>query len=240
MRDVYSREYLNAFIDGELTSDERLEFLRRLEHDPELKAEACELRTLKEMVRMSYQEIKPPSHGRAGGHDMKLLRQALAVALLLACGVIGGWLANDRYHQPPTFDRLAGLPDGHRPVALTRQIDPDKLVLHVDTSDRAVFDRALLLAESLLAHNPRRRTVEIVVHSGGLDMLRADVTPYSDRINRLAQQHTNVAFVACGNTIARYQREGKSVVLVPEARMVSSAVGEIVQRLQQGWLYIKV
>jgi intracellular sulfur oxidation DsrE/DsrF family protein len=240
MKDFHAREYLNAFIDGELTHDERLEFLRQLEHDPELKAEACELRTLKEMVRGSYQEVKPRSHGQAGLRDRRVLRQAVAAGLLLVCGLIGGWLANERYHQPPGFERLAGLPDGYQPVVLTRQVDPDKLVLHVDSSDRAVFDRALGLAESLLAHNPQRRRVEIVVHSGGLDMLRADVTPYRDRINRLAQQHANLAFVACGNTIARYQREGKTVVLVPEAKPVSSAVGEIVNRMQQGWVYIKV
>lgn len=240
MKDVYSREYLNAYIDGELTNDERLEFMRQMEQDPALKAEACELRTLKEMVRGSYQEVKPRRHVRQRLVDRNGLRQALAAGLLLACGLICGWLANDRYHQPPGFDRLAGLPDGYRPVALTRQVDPDKLVLHVDSNDRAVFDRALVMAESLLAHNPRRRSVEIVVHSGGLDMLRADVTPYSDRINRLARQHANMAFVACGNTVARYQREGKTVVLVPEARVVSSAVGEIVDRLQQGWVYIKV
>lgn len=240
MKDVYSREFLNAFVDGELTNDERLEFMQQLEQDPELKAETCELRTLKEMVKGSYQEVKPPSSDHQSLGKRNRLRQAIAAGLLLASGLICGWVANDRYHQPPGFDRLAGLPDGYRPVALTRQVDPDKLVLHVDTSDRAVFDRALVLAESLLAHNPRRRTVEIVVHSGGLDMLRADITPYRDRINRLAQQHTNMAFIACGNTVARFQREGKNVVLVPEARVVSSAVGEIVNRMQQGWVYIKV
>ncbi len=240
MKEVYSREYLNAFIDGELTNEERLEFLQQLEHDAELKAEACQLRSLKEMVRGSYQEVKPRSHRHRDLADWHGLRQALAAGLLLVCGLICGWLANEHYHRPSGFDRLAGLPDGYRPVALTRRVDPDKLVLHVDTSDRAVFERALVMAESLLAHDPRRRSVEIVVHSGGLDMLRADVTPYSDRIHRLAQQHANMAFIACGNTVARYQREGKKVVLLPEAKVVSSAVGEIVQRLQQGWVYIKV
>lgn len=240
MTDVYSREYLNAFIDGELTNEERLEFMRQLEQDAGLKAEACELRTLKEMVRASYLEVKPPMRAHPAYGDWKWLRQAIAAGLMLACGLICGWLANDRYHQPQALERLAGLPDGYRPVTLTRQVDPDKLVLHVDTNDRAVFDRALVIAESLLAHNPRRRSVEIVVHSGGLDMLRADITPYGERINRLAQQHTNVAFVACGNTVARFQREGKTVVLVSEARVVSSAVGEIVNRMQQGWVYIKV
>lgn len=241
MRDFrYSREYLNAFIDGELTNEERLEFLQLLEHDPELKAEACQLRTLKEMVKSSYQQVNTPSGRRVRLSDRRFLHQAIAATLFVALGMLAGWLANDHYHRPPAFERLAGLPDGYKPIALTRQIDPNKLVLHVDTSDRDTFDRALTFAETLLAQQPRRRTVEIVVHSGGLDLLRADVTPFSDRINQLAQRHANIAFVACGNTVARYQREGKTVVLVPEARVVTSAVGEIVQRLQQGWLYIMV
>jgi intracellular sulfur oxidation DsrE/DsrF family protein len=239
MKDEYSHEYLNAFIDDELTNDERLAFLRQLEHDPALKAEACELRTLKELVRASYAQVEP-RRLPAPRFDPGRLRHGLAAALLLALGLIGGWFANEGYHQPPDLDRLAGLPEGYRAVALNRRVDADKIVLHVDTGNRAVFDRALVLAESLLAHDPRHRNVEIVVHSGGLDMLRADMTPYGERINRLVQRHANIAFVACGNTVARYQREGKRVVLVPEARVVPSAVGEIVERMQQGWVYIKV
>ncbi len=236
----HSREYLNAFVDGELTTEERLQLLRQMERDPALKAAACELRTLKEMVRAGYAEVPAPRRSGRSLMAWPPLRQALAAALLMGCGLVAGWYAHDLHTQPPTFDRLAGLPEAYRPVAATRRVDPDRLVLHVDTSDRAVFDRALRLAESLLAHDPQRRRVEIVVHSGGLDLLRSDVTPYREQIQQLARRHANVSFVACGNTVARLKREGKTVVLLPEARLVSSAVGEIIERMQQGWLYIKV
>ncbi len=135
---------------------------------------------------------------------------------------------------------IEGLPTGLQPLSLNRRADLDKLVLHVDSGETAVFDRALTLAEKLAAQSAGRRQVEIVVHSAGLDMLRADVTPYRERIHRLARRHAKLSFVACGNTIARLQREGKTVAPLPETKQVDSAVGEIVRRLQQGWVHIKV
>lgn len=240
MNEPWSREILSAFVDGELTQAERERILLLMEQDPAVKAEICTLRTLKEMLRASYPIAQPRAQGRLRLHGWAGVRQALAAGLILACGLGLGWLANEHYHRLPASPRIEGLPAGLRPVSLNRLSDPNKLVLHVDSGDRAVMDRALTLAEALATHDRSRRQVEIVVHSAGLDMLRADITPYRERINRLASRHANLRFVACGNTIARLQREGKTVVLLPEARLVASAVGEIVQRLQQGWVYIKV
>jgi len=240
MNERLSQEYLCAYIDGELTPAERERMVLLMAQDPTVKAAVCELRTLKEMVRSSYplgKTLAPAGRRlRHGG----TLHQALAAALLLACGLGLGWIGNDQYHRLPGPQRIEGLPAGLQLVSLNRRADPDKLVLHVDSSDRAVIDRALTLAESLAAQNRADRQVEIVVHSAGLDMLRADVTPFRERIHRLASRHANVSFIACGNTIARLQREGKTVVLLPVAKRVDSAVGEIVRRLQQGWVYIKV
>lgn len=240
MNKTVSQEYVNAFVDGELTADERERAYQRLEHDPVFKGEACDVRTLKEMVKGAYTDLPVPRHARRATDRWRGVRQAMVAGLLLFLGVGMGWLMREQADQPMGYPRMAGLLAGYKPVALARKVDPDKLVLHVDTGDVAVFDRALKLAESLLAHNPDRRQVEIVVHSSGLDMLREDITPYRERINQLAQKHTNMAFVACGNTVARFRREGKHVVLVPEAKVVPSAVGEIINRMQNGWVYIKV
>lgn len=235
-----SLEYLCAFVDGELTPAERERVLRLMEQDPAVKTAVCEVRTLKEMVRLSYPLEQPQGHAPLRLRNWRGLRQALAAGLILACGLGLGWIANEQFHRMPGSQRIDGLPAGLQPVSLNRRVDPDKLVLHVDSGERAVIDRALTLAESLSAQSRGGRQVEIVVHSAGLDMLRADVTPFRERILRLAARHANLSFIACGNTIARLQREGKTVVLLPVAKRVDSAVGEIVQRLQQGWVYIKV
>jgi intracellular sulfur oxidation DsrE/DsrF family protein len=46
--------------------------------------------------------------------------------------------------------------------------------------------------------------------------------------------------LACHRAIQRLEEMGVKVQLVPEARIAPSALEQIIQRLQQGWVYIKV
>jgi intracellular sulfur oxidation DsrE/DsrF family protein len=90
-----------------------------------------------------------------------------------------------------------------------------------------------------LARQPAAR-IEIVVNSYGLDLLRADVTPLANRVETMARRHANLSFVACGQTVARLKRDGAKVELLPVALTASSAINEIMTRMGQGWVYVKV
>jgi hypothetical protein len=88
---------------------------------------------LKDRVKCAYAEPPAlpqrarasPATGRhgAGGRDRCFWR-----------GIGAGWLARD-FSGSPDFDRLAGLPEGYRAVALSQQIDPNKIILHLDSGD---------------------------------------------------------------------------------------------------------
>ncbi len=238
--DAVSDEYVNAFLDGELAADERERALQRLSTDAEFKAKVCEVRGLKERVKSAYSDLPLPEVRRRGLGMSTGWLQALAAGLLLALGLVGGWLAHGQTTKAPVYDRLAGLPEGYRPVALTGKVDPNKIVLHLDTSDPARLSTALDLAEKLLAQKGDKGQVKIVVNSYGLNLLRQDTSPYQVRIGGMAALHHNLEFVACGQTIARLSREGEVVDLLPQARVANSAIGEILERMQQGWVYVKV
>lgn len=243
--DPVSDEYLHAYLDGELAADERERALLRLEQDGDFKHRLCEARGLKERVKGAYAD-PPPASGRRGfrafaGYSIASAgRQALAAGILLAMGAGGGWLAHDGAAKAPAFDRLAGLPDGYRPVALAGQVDPDKIVLHLDTSDPGRLAAVLDLAERLLDQRGERGQVKIVVNSHGLNLLRQETSPFGTRIGGMAARHPNLEFIACGQTVARLSREGVVVDLLPQARVANSAIGEILERMQQGWVYVKV
>lgn len=238
MKEPISPEYLNAFVDDELAAGERERALTRLAEDDDFKRAVCEGRTLKEMVRGAYAEVRPaparaPSMGGA-------LRQALAAGLLLALGAGGGWLARDiGAGSDATVERLAGLPEGYRAVSLATRVDPDKIVLHLDSGDSARLAASLEIAERLLRQRGADARVEVVVNSYGLDLLRLE-TPHRQVIERLAEEHANLSFVACGQTIARLKREGVEARLIPQAGVASSAINEITTRMGQGWVYVKV
>ena len=78
------------------------------------------------------------------------------------------------------------------------------------------------------------------MNNSGLDLLREESTFHAERIARLAARHEMLAFVACGNAIARYRSAGLDVKLVPEARVERTAVEHIVDRVRQGWTYLKI
>lgn len=240
MHEPVSDEYLNAFLDGELAADERERALQRLEQDGDFKSKLCELRSLKERVQGAYADLPSVPVRRGANVFSAVWRQALAAGVLLAMGLAGGWLAHDGAMKAPVYDRLAGLPDGYRPVALAGEVDTDKIVLHLDSNDPARLAAVLDLADKLLAQRGDRGQVKIVVNSYGLNLLRQETSPYRDRIRSMAASHHNLAFVACGQTIARLSREGVVVDLLPQAQVANSAIGEILDSMQRGWVYVKV
>jgi hypothetical protein len=238
-----SDEYINSLVDGELATDEREQAYRRIEEDAVFKARACETRTLKEMVKGAYSDLPPapslPTSLRSVNFGW--WPQAVAAVLMLALGLGGGWVTRGKLDKAPQVERIAGLPAGYQQVSFATRVDPSKVILHLDSDEPAHLEAALDLTERLLAQRTADGRVELVANGSGLALLRQDISPYRERIARLADQHSNLTFVACGQTVARLKREGVHVDLVPEAHVVStSAVSEILHRLRDGWVYVEV
>lgn len=238
MKEPLSQEYVNAFVDGELAAGEREEAMARLEGDAEFRNAVCELRVMKERVRGAYMEA-PAGRRAMAFYCPPAWRQALVAGLLLCLGLGGGWFAHG-LSAPAQLERLAGLPAGYTPVSLASTVDPDKIVLHLDSSDPARLDAVLDLAGRLIEQRGARAQIEVVVNNNGLSLLRQDISPYRERIERLSRRHANLSFLACGQTVARLKREGVDVMLVPEAGVATSAINEILTRMGQGWVYVKV
>lgn len=234
MNHEISEETLHAFIDGELALDESERLIARLREDPPLAARVCELRDLQSMLRIAYAE--PPARAasqRRWTHGERIPARFLAGVLLIV-GLASGWL-------------LRGLAPGDLGIIqvahLVGTADAGKVLLHLDTAAPERMQHVLDSAEHILdaaERNGRTVQVEIVANSHGLGLLRAHVSPHAARIRHLHARHDNLEFVACGQTIARLAHEGKIIELLPVTRTAPSAIGEIVDRLQQGWTYIRV
>lgn len=225
MKHEISDEQLNAFIDEELDTSDRECVLAAVAVDGDLAQRACALRLVKEQVRHAYAEPPAAPSRRQPARPWR----ALAMALLLAGAALGGWIARDQ----------AGV-DGD---SLARKADTGHVILHLAAWDEQRASVALDDAEGLLraareAGQPIE--VELVANRGGLDLLRADVTPHADRIARLRAEHPNFALIACGQTVERLREKGMTVHLLPGTRVASSALDQIVARMGQGWSYVRV
>lgn len=237
-----SEEMLHALIDGELEPVEAECLYARMGKDETLANRVCVLRGMKDMVRLAYSQ--PPGASR-GWQDPFINAgrgwgQAIAAGLLLTTGLGAGWLMHAA--QPPQISQMD--PVGSTPVRLAaKEAELSKILLHIDSASPQKFVTLLDKADGLLKAARERNAnlqVEVVANSHGLDLLRADRSPYARRIATLTENHENLRFIACAQTLARLSRDEGRIVLLPEAQVAPTAIGEIVDRLQQGWTYIKI
>jgi len=229
-----SDEILGAYIDNELDPTERATVQEQLTTDSALRARACELWQLKQMVRGAY---PLPRHNadrsRHGGKPPGATGwpHALAAALLVVVGAASGWLGNDKIE---TDRQMASQLDAIRAQG-------GRVVLHLFSDEPERMEAALKLADQLASQRDdagRPFRVEFIANGPGLHLLRAGGSPYAARIEAL-RHHENLRLVACRQAIARLQERGLEVNLLPGVEEAISAESELASRLTQGWRYVQ-
>ena len=129
------------------------------------------------------------------------------------------------------------------PINATQAADVHRVVIHVDDNDPKRMNMALNNAANVDAYYKAKAeqvTIEVVAYGPGLIMLHAAKSPVKKRITSFGQNFENISFRACGNTHRKMSKKaGKKVVLLPEAKIVSSGVVHMIQRQEEGWSYIR-
>jgi intracellular sulfur oxidation DsrE/DsrF family protein len=246
MKPFVSDEALNAFVDGEFDVAESEAIIARMRDDPDLAQRVGTLRSLQSMVRLAYAE-PPVSRGWVGRAvpRRQIMQRCAFGCLILLAGLSGGWGLRSLESQTVAVAPAApvGVNSGYQTVSLAREADPNRVMLHIDSAapDKmlAVLDQAERFLDEA-EQQGRLMQLEVIANSHGLGLLRAGMSPYSDRIARMKKRHASLQFIACSQSIARFQHEGQKVVLLPAAQAAPTAIGEIITRLQQGWTYVRV
>lgn len=261
----FSDEFLNAFVDDQLSPEDKARAYPDIHQDPELNRRVCELRKLRDLVQLAYKEPPQPvvaartsTRGR-----MRVHRGNIAAGVLLLVGVALGWGLRATYlhdHGGTTAQSLpsaprAEAPAGHSTAQAAAAADAAiaskesghrevKIALHLNRGHLDNMREVLDEAENVLKlyrDRGQAARVEIITNGDGLNLLRADKSPFADRIRRMQQDYSNLVFAACQNTIDRLKREqGIHAQLVPEAIVIDSGVAQIILLQQQGWAYIQV
>jgi intracellular sulfur oxidation DsrE/DsrF family protein len=236
---------LNAYVDGELSHDQEAEIIEAMRNDPELAQEICQLGQLKAQLRIAY-AIPPPPRVRVMNRVGRSWPAIAAGAAMLAVGVLSGWILHSG-STPGTAagNRLVVLdPDGRGQAPAVAGGEETRIVFHLTNPDPMVAGELLDEVETMLQAyqaDGRLLRVEVVSHSDGLELLRTSLTVHESRIHELADEYSNLTFVACKNTIERLRVDhGIEVQLVPDAEVTDSGVSHVVRRQQQGWSYIRV
>lgn len=229
-----SDELLNAFVDDQLESAEKGRVMSRLNIDPALDARVCDAWRIKAMVQHAYRDVRASKPARRPSNRwLARTTHALAASLLLVLGAVAGWFG----HGVTDDSRLREF----RLVA--RDTGPNKVILHLASSDPARLRAILDDAEYLLSRAPQdKRAVqlEVIANDGGLDLLRADVSPFAERIRAMRATHQELRFIACSQGLEKLRKRGLQVQLLPDTEIAASAIEQIATRLKQGWLYVRV
>ena len=233
-------QMLAAFVDGDL-DDSRMEIvLAAMEAEPEIRERVYQLRCAKDFMRLGFSNATPPSR-RAAYSDVNLTRKQnrvvpfarVASVLLLVTATVtayvgyysGRWLSDKRAQH----------------TAVQQQSQATRVVLHISRSDpdqfAAVFD---YIEDFLRQHDKNGNQIEVVANAAGLDLIRAGVSPYEERLNAVIGKHQNVHFIACANSIRSLRKKGVEPRFHEKVRTAKPAFDHIIDRVQDGWTYLKV
>ena len=227
--EIWDDATLTAYIDGELDAARQNAVLAAMEHDKNLSERVCSLRRTKDWMRTGFGSATPPPRDLPRrGIPWRLLRGGLAASIMLMAIGIGGGLLGYVYAERDT-------------TTVADASDPNRVVLHIDDSDPEHFGLLLDYTENFLQENRDKGVqVEVVANSSGLDLLRANHSPYERRVRELSEKYSNLQFIACMNAIRNLKRAGDDITLIDDVHTGETAVDHIVKRLQQGWTYKKV
>jgi len=237
----FSNEILNAYLDGELDTDEQGRLIEALNADEELSHRICELARVRSMVQFAYQDVATdnPQHAPRNHFRRKLI--GLAASLTLALGATIGWMAH-QYNYPNH-----GLLELANHVEMNNQrtrSDTWRVLLHLTTDNPTRLKVVLDEAESLLNHyaqNKQPLQMEILANGQGLNLLRTDTSIYSQRIKAMQKRYDNLVFVACGTALKRLREERRiNVQLLPNVDIAPSAIGEVLKKQGEGWSYVQI
>lgn len=240
----FSDEQLNAFVDDQLGPEEKNQIFLALGGDEQLNRAVCETRKLQDMLRYAYQE-PPAAPPRTPPRRRWRLTDAVAAAALLVVGALAGWVAHGQPQQPQqqAVYQRQDLDAFQTVQLLSAQGKQQNVILHLTTADPNKLRYALDEVETLL-HSYRDRgtpiKLEVVANGEGLALLRSKVSPYPDRTEELIASYDNLTIMACANALGELKRKGVDTQLLPHISTTQSALERVVERLQEGWLYVKV
>jgi len=241
MKDVDSPTdaQINAFIDNELDDADKVRILNAINQDAETSRAMSEIRRDMELLALVYRN--PPRAENNPGYVNHRIRTKnriwLAVAsLLLTIGIAAGWQLSALYEpqSSPVFADATRFSPNYSSA--------EKILIHINSMEQERVTVALAKTEEILQYarkNTQPVELEVVANAEGLGILRQG-SPYAERIKFLADKYPNVQFMACGIAMENARlKEGKEIKLIPQATPIPAALGEILQKIKSGWLYVK-
>ena len=243
MSDKFSDEYLNAFVDEELSLEEKQEVYNAFREDEALRKKCCELQKTRELIKLNYQTIELPEKYQSSLPDKNRgwIFRSIAAGILVLMGSLLGWFSHEKL---ATADSLLTIAQNQPTPAIQFPRPDSRVLLHVTTNNAYRLNILLDETEAMLKQakeNGQSLAVEILANGGGLELVKDQDAEYSNRLLKLQQQYSNLMVSACAKAIESLENEqGFSFPIMSNASIVSSSINELIKRQHEGWTYIPI
>jgi uncharacterized protein len=115
--------------------------------------------------------------------------------------------------------------------------EPHRVVMHLNSGDEKLQRGALNNIKHLYQElGPQNLTVELVVHGAGLPFLMKKGTAFAAELADLKKTY-GVNYTACSNSMKTMQVTRED--LISEVSETVPAMVRLMERQEQGWVYIK-
>lgn len=244
-----SDEEVHAFVDDELTIEERQRVRSAVKQNPTLTQMICDIDQVQDWVREAYQSVPQPPKRLARVRVLAMLPTAVAAVALLTVGALVGWFASTL--SQPAVGAERGFLSMQQPTAgtgpvtvssLTATAQHRNVLLRLGSDSPEKFRETLRVAEEVLKNSSQdpRFQLEVLANSDGLNFLRSGTTPYAQQIEALMAKYPNVHFLVCGTSLEKLKASGKKPNLLPHVMVTDSAVEQVAHRIRQGWTYLSI
>ena len=236
-------QQLDAFVDGQLDQNDRVEILDAMGGSGEIRNRVAETRRLKDLVRLAYQDQRAQSK-RSSRPQTKYTSHVVAAVLGALSMLFLIQLINSPAEFGPSLMDMEMAGRGGNPEFAPAQLRmPEQVLFHLSSGDqqdgRELLNQVELVA-SEYEKTGRDLRIIVVTNNEGLRLYQAGYSDHADRIHELYARYDNIIFAACGTTLGKRIMTGEKVELLPEVIVVDSGVAEITRRQQQGWKYIRI
>ncbi|MCK4833949.1 MAG: hypothetical protein KAT12_04195 [Gammaproteobacteria bacterium] len=242
---TYSDEHISAYIDNELDSEERAQFLSDEQTDEDFAQRINEIRMLKEKVQLSYSELKYDDDEKKSFSCTAFFsrHRALAASLLLL-SVVAGILS---YNMSSNDNLMVAkqLMTETQPISAASINDAvgenSHVVLYVSQYQPETFDETIDNIEALLQNRSDDFfKLEIVANGQGLKALDTKSSLHAAQVNQLTNKFNNLKVVACAKSLTRLATEGNPIQLMQSIMIAPSAADQVAKRTSAGWLFLKI
>ena len=230
----YDEFTLGAFVDGQLDEETSESIINAMENNSEIRESVYELRRAKDLMKIGFSgaslsDKNNQTVSQWTRYYLAIAASITAITLSLGSGYFGYYYGT----QNPLSNHLA--------ESSTIEQKSERILLHISESNIEHFTKALDYAENFLVeHKANGGEIAVIANAGGLDIMRAGISPYENRIVHLMEKYNNIHFIACANSVKSLQKRGVNTKLIQQVRLNKPAMDHIIEYVQDGWTYQKV